>query len=225
MHADPHLQWRACVVAQGQGQRVTIAALLLAAASIVPAAHASSSTIGRTWPIAEPDAMAQIEARTAKLPPGMAAIFGRRASWTAMKAAGLATASADRVRTVIPFYTLDQDIRLPEGTLLYPIGFTFNPLTYVSLPQRLVIVHPRDLDWALRTARLTDFILLTAGDRADPDALTLGDKVGRPLYILQEQVKARLGLTVAPVIVQQVGQKLQLTEVRLAPPLARNAVR
>lgn len=99
------------------------------------------------------------------------------------------------------------NIKLPDGTLLYPKGYTFNPLTYVSLPQRLVIVHPRDLGWAIRTARPGDFILLTAGD-----ALALGEKAGRPLFILEERVKERLGLTVAPVIVAQQGQRLILTE-------------
>lgn len=126
-----------------------------------------------------------------------------------------------RTRSVVPFYTLDSDIKLPDGTMLYPKGHTFNPLTYVSLPQRLVVVHPRDLSWALRTARPTDFILLTAGD-----ALSLGEKVGRPLFILEERVKERLGLTLAPVIVAQQGQRLMLTEVDLgARPLGNGAAR
>lgn len=223
MCAEPPLHPRARVMAIVQA--ATVALLLLASIMVATAAHAGSATIGRTWPIAEPDAMTEIEARTRALPPNMATKFGPRASWSAMKAAALDIATTNRVRSVIPFYTLDTEIRLPDGRLLYPKGFTFNPLTYVSLPQRLIIVPPRDLPWALRTARLSDFILLTAGDRAGPDALTLGDKVGRPLYILEERVKDRLGLTVAPVIVQQIGQKLQLTEVRLAPALARSTAR
>lgn len=75
------------------------------------------------------------------------------------------------------------------------------------LPQRLVVVHPRDLAWALRTSRPTDFILLTAGD-----AIAQSERTGRAIYILEERVKARLGLTVAPVMIAQAGQKLILTE-------------
>jgi conjugal transfer pilus assembly protein TraW len=98
----------------------------------------------------------------------------------------------------------------------------------VSLPQRLVIVHPRDLDWALKTATLSDWILLTGdndrgGGDAQDDALSLGEKHGRALFILEERVKQRLGLTVAPVIVRQVGTRLELTEVRLDRPLSRKA--
>lgn len=180
----------------------------LAAAAAAQPAQANVATIGRTWPIAEPDALSEIEVRAARQPTDIAQNFGPRANWSAMHAASLGVATQARTRSVVPFYTLDFDIKLPDGTMLYPKGYTFNPLTYVSLPQRLVVVHPRDLGWAIRTARPSDFILLTAGD-----ALTLGEKVGRPLFILEERVKDRLGLTVAPVIVAQAGQRLLLAEV------------
>nr|WP_150295379.1 conjugal transfer protein TraW [Sphingobium estronivorans] len=173
----------------------------------MPTAIAGTATIGRTWPIAEPDALAEIEMRAARQPANMATQFGPRSSWSALRAASLGNAKQDRTRFVVPFYTLPDEIRLPDGKLLYPKGFTFNPLDYVSLPQRLVIVHPRNLDWALDHARLTDFILLTAGD-----ALDLSERTGRALFILEERVKDRLGLTVAPVIVSQVGRKLELHE-------------
>lgn len=196
MDADPRYSHRA--------RHALIGALMLGL-SVGPA-KAASSTIGRTWPIAEPDAMSEIEARVAKAP-DMASQFGPRASWSAMRSASLGPAKTDRVRTLVPFYMVEEDIRLPDGRTLYPKGFTFNPLDYVSLPQRLVIVHPRDLGWALGKARFTDFILLTGGD-----AIDLSEKTGRPLFILEERVKERLGLTVAPVIVAQDGKKLVLTE-------------
>ncbi|WP_313802625.1 conjugal transfer protein TraW [Sphingobium sp.] len=193
-------------------QAGTVAALLIASAIIAGAAHGETSTIGRTWPIVEPDALAEIEAKVATLPKGLGAKFGPRSRWSAMKSATLATATVTRVRTIVPFYTLDMDVTLPDGRVLYPKGFTFNPLTYVSLPQRLVIVHPSELGWALKTAAATDWILLAAGGSAAVDPIALGEKVGRPLFILEERVKDRLGLAVAPVIVAQAGQRLVLTE-------------
>jgi conjugal transfer pilus assembly protein TraW len=196
-------------------QSALIGAMIVGAMILAGSARAETSTIGRTWPIAEPDAMAEIEAAAAKQPADIAPRFGPRSQWSALKAAPLGVAEKDRVRSVVPFYTLDQEIRLPDGKLLYPKGFTFNPLTYVSLPQRLIIVHPRDLGWALKTAALTDWIILTADGDAKDDALSLGEKHGRALFILEERVKERLGLTVAPVIVRQSGQKFELTEVRL----------
>lgn len=195
-------------------QSASIALLLLASVLVAASAHAASSTIGRTWPIAEPDALAEIEARASQLPADLRAQYGPRSSWSAMKAAALTPATRSQVRSVVPFYTLDTEIRLPGGELLYPKGYSFNPLAYVTLPQRLVVVHPRDLGWALKTARLTDFILLAAGSAHDGDAITLSERTGRAIFILEERVKDRLNLTVAPVIVAQVGTKLELTEVR-----------
>lgn len=215
MAADLPFPPRARLVALGQA--ATVAALILAAGALAIGAAAQTaptgrSTIGRTWPIVEPDALSEIEAKVATLPRDMSKAFGPREKWSALKSAALAPATADRVRTVVPFYTLDFDIQLPDGKTLYPKGFTFNPLTFVKLPQRLVVVHPRDLGWALRTARPSDFILLTALGGKSGDPITLTEKTGRAIYILEERVKERLGLTVAPVVVAQAGQKLVLTE-------------
>lgn len=190
--------------------------LVIGAVFLAAAAHGQSSTVGRTWPIAEPDALTEIEGRVAKQPKSMAHEFGPREKWSAMRSATLGVAKANRKRSVVPFHTLDFDIRLPDGKLLYPKGYTFNPLAYVSMPQRLIVVHPGDVDWALREARPTDWILLAGGEKASMDPIAMGEKVGRPLFILEGRVKDRLGLTVAPVIVTQVSQKLELAEFVIA---------
>jgi len=188
-----------------------IATLLLTPNLLAAPARAATSTIGRTWPIAEPDALDEIEGKVAKLP-SMASRFGPRSGWTAMRGAALGVTRRDAMRSVVPFYTLANDIRLPDGRILYPKGFTFNPLTYVRLPQRLVIVRAADLGWALAHAEQTDWILLASGPAGSPDPIATGQKIGRPVFILEDAVKQRLGLTVAPVIVSQVGKKLLLDE-------------
>jgi conjugal transfer pilus assembly protein TraW len=178
-------------------------------------AAAGTSVIGRTWPIVEPDALTEIEARAATAPRQTASLYGPRAAWSAMKAAALDRTAANRTRFVVPFHTLDDDIRLPDGRVLYAKGYTFNPLSYVTLTPRLIVVAPGDLPWALDQATGSDFILLTGGKGKADDPITLGEKHHHPLFILEDRVKARLGLTVAPVIIHQVGQRLQLDEVRL----------
>lgn len=188
-----------------------LAALLLSPAMLAQAAQATTSTIGRTWPIVEPDALSEIEGKVASLPP-IAGKFGARSGWTATHSAALGTVHRNAVRSVVPFYTLADDIRLPDGRVLYPKGFTFNPLTYVRLPQRLIVVHAGEIGWALAEARPTDWILLASGSSPSPDPIALSQKVGRPIYILEEAVRDRLALTVAPVIISQVGQKLMLEE-------------
>jgi conjugal transfer pilus assembly protein TraW len=192
------------------------AGCLLASMICAHAAQAATSRIGRVWPIAEPDALAEIEAATAKLPP-MAPRFGPRSRWAALQSASLGATQRKAKRSVVPFYTLPDDLKLPDGRTLYPKGFTFNPLAYVRLTQRLVIVHPQQIDWAVDQARPEDWIIVAGGDGRFVDPLALGQKVGRPIFILETAVKERLGLTVAPVIVAQVGQKLVLDEEPLDP--------
>jgi len=212
---DPNITRRAWLVVAVQAATVSLlvlASLALALAARAEAMSGARSTIGRTWPIVEPDALAEIEARVATLPSNMSSAFGPRTNWSALKAADLGVAPADRVRSVVPFYTLDVDIRLPDGQTLYPKGYTFNPLSYVRMPQRLVVVHPRDLGWGLRTARPGDFILLSGNKGQNGDPIALSERTGRSIYILEERVKQRLGLTVAPVIVAQSGSRLVLTE-------------
>src|SRR3546814_14881741 len=97
------------------GNLLAVAAAVAAAGPISGTAP-SRSTIGRTWPIAEPDALAEIEAKVATLPSDMSKAFGPRDKWTALKAAPLGIAGADRVRSAAPFYTPDFDITLPAGS-------------------------------------------------------------------------------------------------------------
>ena len=198
--------------------RIPLAILALYGAG---AASAATSTIGRTYPIVEIDALSEIEARTAKLPPNLGPTFGPRSSWSALKSAQLDVARQTRVRSVVPFYTLPDDIKLPDGRLLYPRGFTFNPLAYTNLAQRLIVVAPRDLAWGLAQARPQDWVILTAGG----DVVELSERSGRPLFVLEERVKERMGLTVAPVIVRQVGHKLELSEFALDHRASRAPIR
>lgn len=193
------------------GFRITLPiAAWLGLTLLAESAIAETSTIGRTWAISEPDALTEIETRAARSP-SMPHAVGPRSQWTAMHAASLGVTAINRIRSIVPFYTLDQDIRLADGRLLYPKGFTFNPLRYVRLAERLFVVAPADLSWALGASGPGDYILLTGGD-----PVALGEKTGRPLFLLEPTVKDRLGLTVAPVIVRQVGQKLELSEIRPA---------
>lgn len=201
-------------------REMPVLAMLLAALMAPTTVQADTSTIGRTWPIAEPDALSEIEGRSAHIP-DMKAAFGPRSDWSALKPASLGKAHIDRQRSIVPFYTLDSDIQLPDGHLLYAKGTTFNPLAYVALPQRLVVVHPAQLDWAIRNAGPTDFILIAAGTPGDTDPVTASERLKRPIFLLEERIKTRLGLSVAPVIVAQSGQKLVLTEVDAAKTARR----
>jgi len=56
---------------------------------------------------------------------------------------------------------------------------------------------------------------LASDSSPSSDPIALSQKVGRPIFILEDAVRQRLGLTVAPVIIPQIGQKLELEETQL----------
>ena len=118
-------------------QRIRVAAwqfgtsmvLVLGAVMIAASARGQTATIGRTWPIAEPDALAEIEAKAAALPKDLRTKFGPRSHWSAMKAATLGPVRAARVRTVVPSTPYDAKgmmhaaLRSPDPVVyLYPAG-------------------------------------------------------------------------------------------------------
>src|SRR3546814_15543113 len=68
------------------GNLLAVAAAVAAAGPISGTAP-SRSTIGRTWPIAEPDALAEIEAEVATLTRDISKPFCPRDPWTGRQAA------------------------------------------------------------------------------------------------------------------------------------------
>ena len=80
-----------------------LAPLALMTGLMTPApVTAANSTIGRTWPIAEPDALSEIEGRAAHVP-DMKTAFGPRERWSAMQPAalGIARAAMERAKAFV----------------------------------------------------------------------------------------------------------------------------
>ena len=62
----------------------------------------------------------------------------------------LPRATEDRTFLVDMTYTLDQDLVDGNGKVIYPRGFTFNPLDYVSFPGGLLVIDgddPSQIKW------------------------------------------------------------------------------
>ena len=75
-----------CIAPRRAWLIAAFASSAIASAAVAGIVGAQTSTIGRIWPIAEPDALAEIEAKVATLPRDMSKNFGPRSGWTALKA-------------------------------------------------------------------------------------------------------------------------------------------
>ena len=174
---------------------------------------------GETWAITEPDLLQALEARLHELERtgALAAIENEardrvRAGVEApAPVAGIAPATELRSRLVDPSVVLDRDVRLPDGTVLAAAGTRLNPLEHTPLSRDLLFIDGRrdvEVAWALGHAGSSTIVLL-AGRPLD-----LMRRHRRPFYFDQNgRLAARFSLAATPVLMEQEGLRLRLTEV------------
>ena len=119
--------------------------------------------------------------------------------------------------TVDLTHTLERNIKDSQGNLLYPQGFTFNPLHYARLSGGLVVIDcndPEQVEWFKGSPYFQNqrAILLLSGGYANE----LKQALQRPVYYLTHDIAARLQLKAAPSVVVEQDNKLTVREVRLA---------
>lgn len=186
---------------------------LLASAILSFSASASivGNTIGQVYDIAEPDALSEIEQRVQAVDWNKE-LNKNRDSWGAFKGVPLPYAKETRTRTFVPFYTSVIDVPDKYGRIIYPKGYTFNPLQYVHLPQRIVIISPGQEEWLKGKLQAADMVLYTHGD-----VTKKGENIGRPAFILDSNLQKRLDIKVTPTIVEQEGAHLVISEFEWNP--------
>ncbi|MCY4548409.1 MAG: type-F conjugative transfer system protein TraW [Defluviicoccus sp.] len=198
------------------------AAVVLAAslAVVSVAGHAKDLGVrGATWPVAEPDLLAQIEARLREMErSGELARLEDEARANARRkleepdpVSGIAPAREERSRLFDPAITVARDIRTPDGTLIAAAGTWVNPLERIALARDLLFVDGRreaEIAWALAHDRPAKIVLLAGRP------LELMRRHRRPFFFDQGgRLSARFGLRFTPSLVEQAGSQLRITEV------------
>ena len=131
----------------------------------------------------------------------------------------LPQATKDATTMVDLTHTLEQDVQDANGQVLYPAGFTFNPLRYVSLSGALVIIDgsdPEQVAWFKGSPYVKNHraLLLLSGGLAS----SLRDELGRPVAYLTEDIARRLQLRAVPSVVVEQDNQLVIREVSLGRP-------
>ncbi len=201
---------------------IRCAALVLATAATLlalPAAAKDLGVRGATWPVAEPDLLAEIETRLLELQrSGALARLEDEARASARRtleepdpAPGIAPATRERSRLFDPAITVERDIRTPDGTLIAAAGTRVNPLERVVLARDLLFVDGRreaEIAWALAYGRPAKIVLL-AGRPLD-----LMRRHRRPVFFdTGGRIAARFGIAATPTLIEQDGVRLRLTEI------------
>ena len=190
-------------------------ALVLTWATPTLAVHRQLETVGRTYPIVEPDILEELRQNATGI--DVDALRDQHDRYQPSNLHKLPRAAADRVFTVDMTYTLDHDIQDEQERLLYPRGYTFNPLQYATLTGGLVVIDgsdPQQLDWFKASSYYQNhraILLLTDGF-----APKLKAELQRSVYYLTHDIAARLHLQAVPSVVIEQDNKLTVREVRLA---------
>ena len=128
----------------------------------------------------------------------------------------LPRATKDATTMVDLTHTLEQDVQDANGQVLYPAGFTFNPLRYVSLTGALVVIDgsdPEQVAWFKGSpygSNRRALLLLSGGLAA-----ALRDELRRPVAYLTEDIARRLQLGAVPSVVVERDNQLVIREVFL----------
>lgn len=184
--------------------------LLLCCSSAVSASNNQINAGGVTYSIEEQDALEEIQERAEKADVNEYIAKKQRADWSVWRGHPLPESTENKERFFVPWYVLERDIPGPKGEILYPKGFTFNPLTHIKLPQRVVVFKLDQFKKVKRYLKPSDILIADSGDVVDASS-----KWGVHINILSEQIANRFGVQRAPSFVEQQGTQLRIREINI----------
>ena len=204
---------------------ILIVTLLLASSTLLltdlPPARAGEivrlEPVGPTSAVVETDLGEELRQRAVRV--DVERLRSDQAHYQPANLQALPRATKDATTMVDLTHTLEQDVQDANGQVLYPAGFTFNPLRYVSLTGALVVIDgsdPEQVAWFKVSpygANRRALLLLSGGLAA-----TLGDELRRPVAYLTEDVASRLQLRAVPSVVVEQDNQLVIREVSLGRP-------
>jgi conjugal transfer pilus assembly protein TraW len=182
-------------------------------------------TFGTVYDIAEKDALKELEEKAKSVDFSKAvdrnALARRARNFTPedvkeMKMIG--PARKDRTFLVDMTYTVERDIKDDKGNIVYPAGYTFNPLSYLAYPRTVVILNgkrPEHIRWFKESSYAKDAqvtLLLTDGSYSE-----LSRSLKRPVFYASTKLIEVFKIQAVPSVVRQSGAYMEVTEVRIPP--------
>ena len=189
---------------------------------VIASANAKDlGTFGRTYPIAEKDALTEIEERARQV--NWEKVLDKRKLENFQGPPDKATlprAQRGQVRQVDMTYTAEIDVPDGKGGILYPKGYTFNPLDFITYPKTIIVINGNDKDqvsWfkdSEYSQQMDVTLMITEGAFG-----VITKKVNRTIFYATTKIINRFQLAAVPSIIKQKGQYLEVTEV--VPTLSR----
>jgi conjugal transfer pilus assembly protein TraW len=196
--------------------KIVIPVLVLCFLAVLPAQAKVIATVGQVYPIAERDALTEIEERAKEVNWRSILAKEKPEDFRPSSLVPLPRARHDRSFLVDMTYTLEFDVPDGRGGILYPRGYRFNPLDYVPFNQTLVVLDgddPEQLDWLKRSSLLSEpgsQILLTQGAFS-----RVGEQLGRAVFYADRRILERFKLTAVPSVISRKGRLMEVKEIEI----------
>lgn len=171
-------------------------------------------TVGKTYPIAEADALTEMEDRARRIDTKKMLVKVRPEKYRPGNLKNLPRASKSRSYLVDMSYTVQEDIPDGKGGILYPRGYTFNPLSYMPFRKTLVVIDGSDrqqVEWFAGSRYKSDpavMLLLTDGASGDVQR-----RVRRPVFYATEPIVNRFRLSAVPSVIRAKGTNMEVEEI------------
>lgn len=183
---------------------VTVMALCLVH---LGSAIAAEITVGRTYPVIEEDPVVQIKKRALKHDWNNY-MNQRKDSWKQnYRTTALPRSTQSNTRYHIPYAIAEKDVIDANGSVIYPAGFQFNPMEFITMPYSIFVIDQKDIDWVKQRVEMDDMILINNGNIEE----TIKSFKGRT-FILDEVTKERLNVTHVPSVIEQDNHQLKISE-------------
>lgn len=195
--------------------RRTILILLCMPSVVAPALAKDVGTFGNTYPIVEKDALTETQERAAQI--DWKKVLDRKKLEKYQGPAdriSLPRAKRDRVHTVDMTYVTEIDVPDGRGGILYPAGYRFNPLDYLTYPKTIIVINgndPAQVKWFKESGysgRVDVMLMITEGTFA-----AISKQVNCNLFYANAQIINRFQLHALPSIVRQKGRVMEVAEV------------
>lgn len=218
------------VVASHQGRFVLIpgtASVEYAERRFAAGASGRQPAMGRSLAIAEPDLIDEMRRRAAAVDWAKKKEEAYARYWRGAEFVQLPTATEDRVWSFDPSVVVPDDIVAPGGAVIAHAGDTYNPLSGVSFQKTIVVFNATDSEQLAFARRIADeafshyrpVILITTEVDRDKgwDAFDSYQSALGPyaLFLLDKSLQDRFNFKAVPSVVDQMGDKLQIHEVKL----------
>ncbi len=181
---------------------------------------ANLGIVGKTYPIAERDVSEEVKERVSKI------------NWNEVVAQNRLTNSArnfkpaelielprtvkDRSRLIDMEYTLEFDITDNKGNIIYPKGYKFNPLDYMSYAKTIVVLNGSDreqVEWFKSSVyhnKPNVMLMITDGSYYD-----LSVELGRSVYFIDNKMAERFQLQTVPSVIAQNQKSMEVLEIEV----------